>query len=305
VDLATGRGRPVRTTSAIWYDGRGDVNRVVTRADGQVQHDNSFACPRSAPRPCVQGSFSFENYWPLDTSRYTRQPGIEAFHGRPVIWIAPRQVGGFATPPNFGERIGLDPRTHEPVADRMYVNGKISSETLVLERKPDIAAGKYAFVVQNPTGRRPNEPAPELSARGSNPYALRARRALGQRPLWLGERFDGNRLQAVTIGSTFEPPTGISGKATRYVFYDYGNVAIDEFNARDLHGARGASLPGRMTLEKPDTLTSPSSSPSIVEAELSRDSVFVLALASQHGNHVLDRAGALRVARALRPVPLR
>ena len=131
-----------------------------------------------------------------------------------------------------------------------------------------------------------------------------ARRALGQRPLWLGERFDGNRLQAVTIGSTFEPPTGISPKAATYVFYDYGNVAILEFNARDLHGARGGSLPGRMTLEKPDTLTSPSSSPSSVEAELSRDGVFVSVLASNTGNYVLNRAGALRVARALRPVPL-
>jgi hypothetical protein len=304
VDLATGTERPVRTTTAIWYDARGNVNRVVTRADGQVQHDDAFACPRSAPRPCVQGSFSFGKYWPLDMSRYTRQPGIETFYGRPVIWIAPRQVGGFAAPPNFGERIGLDPRTHEPVADRMYVNGKISSETLVLERKPDIAAGKYAFVVPNPTGRRPNEPAPELSARGSNPYALRARRALGTRALWLGERFDGSRLQAVTIGSTFEPPTGISRKATRYVFYDYGNVAIDEFNARDLHGARGASLPGRMTLQGPDTLLSASARASVV-AQLIRDGVFVFVQASQHGNYVLDRAGALRVARALRPVPLR
>ena len=126
----------------------------MTRADGQVQHDDAFVCPRSAPRPCVQGSFSFENFWPLDTSRYTRQPGIGTFHGRPVIWIAPRQAGGFPAPPNFGERIGLDPRTHEPVADRMYENGKIASEALVLERKPDIAAGKYAFVVPNPTTTR-------------------------------------------------------------------------------------------------------------------------------------------------------
>jgi hypothetical protein len=305
VDLATGTGRPVRTTSAIWYDGRGNVNRVVTRADGQVQHDDAFACPHSAPRRCFQGSYSFESYWPLDTSRYTRQPGIGSFHGRPVIWIAPRSPGGFAAPPNFGERIGLDPRTHEPVADRVYYNGKISSEALVLERKPDIAAGEYSFVVPNPTrGPLPGkEPAPELSARGSNPYALRARRALGQRPLWLGERFRGRRLEAVMIASTFDPPTGISRKETRYVFYDYGNVAIDEFNARDLHGARGASLPGRMTLQGPDTLLSPSAKPSVV-AQLIRDGVFVFVQASQHGNYVLDRAGALRVARALRPVPL-
>jgi hypothetical protein len=303
VDLATGTERPVRTTTAIWYDARGNVNRVVTRADGQVQHDDAFACPRSAPRPCVQGSFSFGKYWPLDMSRYTRQPGIETFYGRPVIWIAPRQVGGFAAPPNFGERIGLDPRTHEPVADRMYVNGKISSETLVLERKPDIAAGKYAFVVPNPTGRRPNEPAPELSAKGSNPYALQARRALGQTPLWLGERFDGNRLQAVTIGSTFNPPTGISRKAVKQVLYDYGNVAIAEFNARELYGAGGGPVPGRMTLQRPFPLKG-SVAANVVGPQLIRDSVFVLAYKSQPGNYMLNRAGALRIARALRPVPL-
>jgi hypothetical protein len=301
VDLATGAGRPVRTTSAIWYD-RAGVSRVVTRADGRVQTDYAAVCPRGCPL-----GFSLKSYWPLDTSRYTRQPGIGSFHGRPVIWIAPREPGGFAASPGVGERIGLDPDTHEPVADRIYVpyGGKISSEALVLERKPDIAAGKYAFVVPNPTrGLLRKETTPELSARGSNPYALRARRALGERPLWLGERFDGRRLQAVTIGSTFDPPTGISPKAAGFVFYDYGNVAISEFKARDLYGAGGGPPPGRMTLEKPSTGTSSSFDTGIAGLELRRDGVFVLASKSQYGNYVLDRARALRVARALRPVPL-
>jgi hypothetical protein len=301
VDLATGTERPVRTTSAIWYDGHGHVTRVVTRADGRVQHDDAYVCPRK----CFPG-FSFQSYWPLDTSRYTRQPGIGTFHGRRVIWIAPRLPGGFAAPPGIGERIGLDPRTLEPVADRMYDNqGKISSETLVLERKPDIAAGEYAFVVPNsnraavPFGK---EPTPELSASGSNPYALQARRALGERPLWLGEQFDGSRLEAVTIGSTFGPPTGVSAKAARYVLYDYGNVAIREFNARDLYGAGRGPLPGRMTLQ--GAIPAHGLGRFVVGPQLIRDRVFVLAYKSQHGNYVLDRAGALRIARALRPVPL-
>lgn len=301
VDLATGTERPVRTTTAIWYDARGGVNRVVTRADGRVQHDDAAVCPRGCPV-----GFSFQSYWPLDTSRYTRQPGIGTFHGRSVIWIAPRLPGGFAAPPGVGERIGLDPRTHEPVADRMYDNeGKISSETLVLERKPDIAAGEYTFVVPNrtrlgvPFGK---EPTPELSARGSNPYALRARHALGERPLWLGEEFDSSRLEAVTIGSTLDPPTGISPKAARYVLYDYGNVAIMEFNARELYGAGRGPLPGRMTLQ--GAIPAHGLGRSVVGPQLIRDGVFVLAFKSQHGNYVLNRAGALRIARALRPVPL-
>jgi hypothetical protein len=62
VDIATGRGRPVRTTSAIWYDSRGGLNRVVNRADGRIQTDFGASCPRSAPRPCVRGAFAFKNY---------------------------------------------------------------------------------------------------------------------------------------------------------------------------------------------------------------------------------------------------
>jgi hypothetical protein len=58
-----------------------------------------------------------------------------------------------------------------------------------------------------------------------------------------------------------------------------------------------------MTLQRPGTLLSPSAKPSVA-AELIRDGVLVFVQASRHGNHVLDRAGALRVARALRPVPL-
>ena len=58
-----------------------------------------------------------------------------------------------------------------------------------------------------------------------------------------------------------------------------------------------------MTLQNPDTLTSPSANPSVF-AQLSRGGVFVSVYASQHGNYVLERAGALRVARGLRPVPL-
>jgi hypothetical protein len=303
VDIATGTAQPVRSTTAIWYDDGGGLSREVTRADGQVQHDNAFACPRSAPRPCIQGSFSFEKYWPLDLSRFTRQPGIGTFHGRSVIWIAPRQPGGVPAPTNFGERIGLDPRTHQPVADRMYFNGKISTEALVLKRQPDIA-GKYVFVVPDASaGRlRGKDPAPELSERGSNPHALQARLALGQKPFWLGERFRGRRLEAVTIGSTFGTPAGIGPKAERYVFYDYGNVAIVEFNARDLPGSQGASLPGRMTVQTPDTLMSPDASPS-VSAQLIRSGVLVFVQPSQHGKYVLDRAGALGVARTLRPVP--
>ena len=302
VDLATGKGRAVRTTREIWYDSHGDVTRFVDRADGRTQHDFALACAPVTARACFPG-FSFQNYWSLDKSRYTRAPGIGTFQGRPVIWIAPRQPGGFAASPGDGERIGLDPRTHEPVADRTYSNGKVISQAQVLERKHDIAADKYAFVVPNPTPPLRQDPSPEVRATGTDPFALRARRALGQRPLWLGERFHGNRLQAVTIGSTFDPPSGIRPDAAPFVEYDYGNVRITEFDARALYGPGQGFLPGRVTLLEAQTSTSPNSSP-IEDVQLARDGVLVLAFKDDAGNYVLDRAGALRLARALRPVPL-
>jgi hypothetical protein len=229
-----------------------------------------------------------------------RQPGNGTFHGHPVIWIAPKQPGGFPAYPGDGERIGLDPRTHEPVADRVYSNGKINSEAEVLARKPEIAAGKYAFVVPNPIDPVLQPPA-EFSATGADPFVLRARRALGHRPLWLGERFAGQRLREVYIGSTFTPPTGIQPNAAPFVYYEYGTVAIMEFASGDLFGPAGGPLSGRMTLVR--SATSRSSSARIVGANMSRDGLFVAA-SKAAADYVLNRAGAIRLARALRPVPL-
>jgi hypothetical protein len=299
VDIVTGAARPVRSTIEVWYDSRTRASRFVVRADGRIQSDRAQVCPRSLPAAACPGTpgFSFLQYWPLDASRYTREPGTGTFHGRPVIWIAPRQRGGFAAYPGDGERIALDSRTHEPVADRFYQDGKLLGEVQVVARKPDIPADKYAFVVQN-THPAFQEPAP-LSASGFDPLALQARRTLGRTPLWLGERFDGHRLRGVTIGSTFMPPTGPRVHPAPYVQYDYGNVQILEFDARRLYGPGEGFVPGRMTLEKSQTSTS---SP-IADLRLVRDGVFLLGNRSRVGNYRLDRAAALRLARALRPVP--
>jgi hypothetical protein len=299
VDLTTGNQRPVRTTTETWYDSRGDAIRVVSRVDGRIQSDHSDACPHTRrPSPCWPG-FSFQNYWPLDASRYTRETGIGTFHGRPLDWIAPRQPGGFAAYPGGGEQIGLDPHTHEPVADRMYSDGKVITETQVLERKPVIPPDEYAFVVPNRTSALRQDPTP-FSVRSADPLAVRAHRGLGRRPLWLGERFHGNRLRTVTIGSTFDPPTGIRPKAVPYVQYDYGDVVVTQYSSRSLYGpAQRGPLPGRVTLVKSQTGKGTSPTP-IRGLELTRNGLFVMASTS----HVLDRAATLRLARALQPVPL-
>jgi hypothetical protein len=157
--------------------------------------------------------------------------------------------------------------------------------------------------VANPTNSLRQDPTP-FYARGADPFALRARRALGQRPLWLGERFAGHRLQQVYIGSTFDPPTGIRPDAAPYVQYDYGNVAITEFSSRGLYGpAQGGPLPGRVTLLKSQTGTS-ANSPPIGSLELTRNGLFFTARTSHPASYVLDRAGILRLGRALRPVPM-
>ena len=61
-----------------------------------------------------------------------------------------------------------------------------------------------------------------------------------------------------------------------------------------------------MTLQNPTPLQQPRTSRnSSVGMQLSRSGVFVMGGKAQHsGNYVLDRAGALRIARALRPVPI-
>ncbi len=301
VDLSTGNARPLRTTREIWYDSRGNASRFVDRADGRVQSDHAQTCPHSPALSLCFPGFSFQSYWPLDKTRYTRRPRVGSFRSHPVIWIAPKQPGGFPAYAREGERIGLDPRTHEPVVDRTYANGKVVSEKQVLARKPGIGAPKYAFVVANPTNPLRQPPA-AFSSRGSDPFALRARTALGRTPLWLGSRFQGQRLKTATIGSTFGPPTGNQPEATPFVQYDYGNVAITEFGSRSLYGrAEGGPIPGRVSL-----VPAPyngANRTAVAGLELTRGGLFVMAVKS-HPGHPLDRAAALHIAHALRPVPL-
>ena len=82
---------------------------------------------------------------------------------------------------------------------------------------------------------------------------------------------------------------------------------------RSITGCRWKTPPltasGRKPSESRGSATAQSASPSsgpvtIVGFELSRDGVVVNVGKAHDGNYVLDRAGALRIARALRPVPL-
>jgi hypothetical protein len=95
----------------------------------------------------------FERYWPVDTKKFVRRPGIGTFHGRQVIWLGKLQ-NTFAPGYRDGEWIALDPRTHDAVADRMYGTtdkpaGQILDETWVVRRFADVAPNRFWFAVKN------------------------------------------------------------------------------------------------------------------------------------------------------------
>jgi hypothetical protein len=308
VDVSTGEARPARSTVETWSDPRDGLLRIVRRVDGRVQSDEVQPCRA----PCE--TTLAESYWPVDTAQYTREPGTGTFQGRPVIWLAKRQPKDVYP----DERIGLDPVKHQPVVARSLIKGKVISESWILERKPDIAASELAFVV--PDGGFGlwvrDSSSVDFTATGPKPYALRARKALGRTPLWLGDRFRGHRLQGVIIGRKFlEMSTGARLRPARYVIYDYGIVRLQEFGASRPSGHEQGPLAGSVSVERSasyEVASSAGSSRSSVRIEqqeptasLTRDGLLVLFSPPLLPPLVhIDRASVIELAKALQPVPL-
>jgi hypothetical protein len=95
----------------------------------------------------------FYRYWPVDTTKFVRRPGLGSFHGREVIWIGKIQET-FAPGYRDGEWIALDPQTHDAVAWRLYGTttkpaGPILEEFWVARRFPDIAPNRFWFALKN------------------------------------------------------------------------------------------------------------------------------------------------------------
>jgi hypothetical protein len=151
IDLATGHERPARTTWEIWFDRRSGLTRVVARVDGRIQSDRVETCsPVAHGGPCVPAyaaaGFSFEHLWPPDSHQYVREPGTGIFRGREVVWLG-KVYNGFPPAPRDGERVGLDPRTHEPLAYRSFLMAASSRKprcTLACRRYP-AAASRSSF----------------------------------------------------------------------------------------------------------------------------------------------------------------
>jgi hypothetical protein len=308
VDVATGEAHPVRMTVETWVDPRSGLLRMVRRGDGRVQSDDVQPC-RSPCTPTLAAT-----YWPVDTAQFTREPGTGTFHGRPVIWLARRHRDDVYP----DARIGLDPVTHEPVVSRSLFQGKVISESWILERKPDIAADHFAFAVPDRGFGQivKISPTADFSANGSNPFALRARKALGRKPLWLGERFRRHRLQSVLIGTTtLDAAGGARLHPADWVIYDYGIVRLQEFGAKRSTGYEQGPRPGSVVVERSVAVAATASSSGAQSekfealeptASLTRDGVLVLFSPPLLPPRVhIDRASAIELAKALRPVPIR
>lgn len=77
VDLATGRERPTKRTSELWFDPRGGLARVVVRLDGRTRTDQVVPCNRTRYGSCALG-FSFAFNSPIDSQNSCAIPGPTA-----------------------------------------------------------------------------------------------------------------------------------------------------------------------------------------------------------------------------------
>jgi hypothetical protein len=147
-----------------------------------------------------------------------------------------------------------------------------------------------SFVVPNggvPQRSFPPFPnSPEHAAKGD---LRKARVALGQVPLWLGPRFGGHPLRAVEIGTQDAvAPNGHVLARAKFVRFDYGTVRLQEYGRDRPYGFRNGPRPGRIALTG--------------SAMLTRDGLLVIAEPFRRAKRI-DRAAALALAKALRPVP--
>jgi hypothetical protein len=148
-------GKATSGRAEVWFDRGTDLVRERGRFGGGQVFDQTHKCACKFAFP----EFSFDRYWPIDTTKFVRRPGIGTFHGRDVIWLGQRD-DGFAPAYRNGEWFALDPRTHDPVAWRLYgttdrPTGQVIGEAWVVKRFADIAPNRFWFVVRNkPVGAR-------------------------------------------------------------------------------------------------------------------------------------------------------
>ena len=294
IDLRTGAATPPRHTQELWWDSKGPLYRVVGRVDGQLTFDlvGNRCIPAKglpggklcSPSPTYELGFSGLR-WPLD-SKQVHVLGRGTFRGRDVVW-AEGLVNGRA-PKHHDEVMGFDARTHLPFVHRWLFHGRVSSQQVITSRS-ELQPSDVSFLV--PDGGAPQRmfpPAPEtfIDRKGSGMGAARA--ALGPRLPWLGPSVAGHAVRSIHVGKFgLLLKTGRKVRPAKFARFDYGPVTVQVFGrARPLWNEHGPPA-GKVLLEGP--------------ALVSHDG-FLAVITGSRGFE-LDRARALRLAKALRPIP--
>jgi hypothetical protein len=295
VDVASGRARPTRGTQEIWWDARLGMAKEDFRQDGRLL--GSFPqqnCAGSGPgRFCIPPP-------PFDVRPKglvwspkpgsARRVGEGTFRGRRVIWIEGLVRPDTGKPYLSGDQAGYDALTHRLVALRTIsrdsrFKGRVFSLTAVT-MLPDLPADDVSFVVPK-QGMWRNPPSSATTITGQRLPA--ARKALGTTPLWLGRSFEGHQLQSVVTGIESEQaPTTGRLRPARFARFDYGAFSIQEFGQDRPFWQEEEPLAGSVVFTRD-------------RAVLARDGV-LLAVQSTGPKFRIDRAEALALARALRPL---
>lgn len=144
-------GKDARSRLEVWLDRTTGLMRLRGRWGGFPFADESSSCaPFCAESPPAD---LLESYWPVDTTKFVRRPGLGTFHGRQVIWLGKR-FHTFAPGYRDGEWIALDPHTHDAVAWRQYGTtdrpaGQIINEVWVVKRFPDLSPNRFWFALED------------------------------------------------------------------------------------------------------------------------------------------------------------
>jgi hypothetical protein len=216
--------------------------------------------------------------------------GRGTFRGRDVVW-AEELVNGRA-PKHTYDVMGFDARTHLPFVHRSLYHGRVYSQQVITSHS-DLQPSDVSFVV--PGGGAPQRmfpPAPETftDPKGSGMRAARA--ALGPRLPWLGPSVAGHAVRSIRVGTFgLRLKTGRKVRPGTFARFDYGPLTVQVFGrVRPLWNEHGPPV-GQVLFE--GNLGAP--------ALVSRDGFLVVITGSR--NFELDRARALQLAKALRPVP--
>jgi hypothetical protein len=142
----------------VWVDRKAGLVRMRGLKPGNPAVGLPPGFPSDETSRCVPSCAFFvallEPYWPVDTTRFVRRPGLGTFHGRRVIWLG-KLENSFAPAYRNGEWIALDPRTHDAIGQRMYgesfkpTGGQVVFESWVVKRFADIPSNRFWFPVRD------------------------------------------------------------------------------------------------------------------------------------------------------------